>query len=91
MNLVSKEYVACRSDLTGRLVLSEFAGAATELRAAFLVNPHDLDGIKEAIRRAVWIDPKEERGRMRRRHRTVLPRDVHCWAHMFLTALGECS
>ena len=39
MNLVAKEYVAARADLTGRLVLSEFAGAASELRGAYLVNP----------------------------------------------------
>jgi putative ABC transport system permease protein len=42
MNLVAKEYVACRGDLGGALVLSEFAGAAAELKQAFLVNPHDI-------------------------------------------------
>ena len=36
-------------DLTGKLILSEFAGAATELRGAYMVNPHDTDGIKESI------------------------------------------
>ena len=44
MNLVAKEYVACRHDLRGALVLSEFAGAADELRQAFLVNPYDVEG-----------------------------------------------
>ena len=44
MNLVAKEYVACRSDLGGALVLSEFTGAAAELRQAYLVNPHDTRG-----------------------------------------------
>src|ERR1035438_4460290 len=39
MNVVAKEYVACRVDNTGALVLSEFAGAAQELRDAILVNP----------------------------------------------------
>jgi trehalose 6-phosphate synthase len=89
MNLVSKEYVACRGDLTGRLVLSEFAGAAAELRGALLVNPHDLNGIKETIGRAVSLDPKEETARMRRMHRAVLRWDVHLWARTFLAALGE--
>jgi trehalose 6-phosphate synthase len=42
MNLVAKEYVACRHDESGALVLSEFTGAADELGSAFLVNPHDL-------------------------------------------------
>ena len=53
MNLVAKEYVATRTDGSGALVLSEFAGASRELRHAILVNPHDLDGIKGAIRQAI--------------------------------------
>jgi trehalose 6-phosphate synthase len=65
MNLVAKEYVASRTDETGALLLSEFAGAARELDAAILVNPHDLDGIKGAIRDALDLDPAEARDRMR--------------------------
>jgi trehalose 6-phosphate synthase len=87
MNLVAKEYVACRMDATGSLVLSEFAGAAQELQAAILVNPHDLDGLKRAIRHAVDIDPAESTARMRRMRRVVRRRDVHAWAHGFLAAL----
>ena len=49
MNLVAKEYVACRFDDDGALVLSEFAGAAQELRQAWLVNPYDIDGMKSAL------------------------------------------
>ena len=56
MNLVAKEYVAARADIGGALVLSEFAGAAGELRQAFLCNPHDLDGVKDALMRAVNVD-----------------------------------
>ena len=59
MNLVAKEYVAARIDHGGALVLSEFAGAASELRQAFLCNPHDLDGIKDALLRAI----RRRRGR----------------------------
>ena len=59
MNLVAKEYVASRVDATGALVLSEFAGAARELHSAILVNPHDLDGIKDAIRHVIDLDPVE--------------------------------
>ncbi|MCC5697783.1 trehalose-6-phosphate synthase, partial [Klebsiella pneumoniae] len=47
MNLVCKEYVASRHDLGGALGLSEFAGAAAERTSAFLVNPHNLDGVKD--------------------------------------------
>ena len=87
MNLVAKEYVASRLAPTGALVLSEFAGAARELRAAFLVNPHDLDSIKEAIRKVIDIDPVEARSRMRRLRHVVGRKDVHAWARDFLTTL----
>ena len=65
MNLVAKEYVACRSDLGGALVLSEFTGAAAELRQAYLVNPHDLEGVKDAIEAALNQTDDEGRRRMR--------------------------
>ncbi len=91
MNLVAKEYVMCRGDLRGRLVLSEFAGAAGELGGAFMVNPHDLEGIKEAIRLAVDVAPKEERDRMSRMRRRTSRRDVYDWAESFLAALRQTS
>ncbi|MHB1598913.1 MAG: alpha,alpha-trehalose-phosphate synthase (UDP-forming), partial [Acidimicrobiales bacterium] len=92
MNLVAKEYVACRVDATGALVLSEFAGAARELRnAAILVNPHDLDGLKQAIRHAVDLDPTEGTARMRRMQRIVRRHDVQAWARTFLAALHTDS
>ena len=87
MNLVAKEYVAARVDATGALVLSEFAGAARELRNAILVNPHDLDGIKSAIRHVLDLDPVEAKARMRRLRRVVRHSDVFAWAHGFLAAL----
>ena len=88
MNLVAKEYVACRSDLGGALVLSEFTGAAAELRQAYLVNPHDLDGVKDAIEAALNQDPEEGRRRMRALRRQVLAHDVDRWARSFLDALA---
>jgi len=89
MNLVAKEYVMCRTDLTGRLVLSEFAGAAAELRGAFMVNPHDLEGVKEAIRLAVNAGPKEAKDRMTLMRRKTYRRDVYDWAESFLLALQQ--
>ncbi|HVA52354.1 MAG TPA: trehalose-6-phosphate synthase [Acidimicrobiales bacterium] len=91
MNLVAKEYVMTRRDLTGRLVLSEFAGAAAELRGAFMVNPHDLEGIKDAIRLAVNAGPKEARDRMSRMRRKTYRRDVYDWAESFLEALQQTN
>jgi trehalose 6-phosphate synthase len=91
MNLVCKEYVACRHDLGGALVLSEFAGAAAELTSAFLVNPHDLDGVKNAMHAALTIDPAEGRRRMRALRRQVLTHDVDRWARSFLDALHPAT
>jgi len=88
MNLVAKEYVACRSDLGGVLVLSEFAGAAIELKEAVLVNPHDTDGVKNALYSALTMTPGEGRKRMRALRRQVLSHDVDRWARSFLDALG---
>ncbi|HEX5740131.1 MAG TPA: trehalose-6-phosphate synthase [Pilimelia sp.] len=88
MNLVAKEYIAARGDLGGALVLSEFAGAASELKQAFLCNPHDPDGVKEALRRAVTVDDVEARRRMRVMQRHLRNHDVERWATSFLTELG---
>jgi alpha,alpha-trehalose-phosphate synthase [UDP-forming] len=87
MNLVAKEYVACRLDDSGALVLSEFTGAADELHGAFLVNPHDIEGMKEAIVRAATVPPAEARRRMRAMRRRVRDFDVSHWAAAFLGAL----
>jgi trehalose 6-phosphate synthase len=89
MNLVAKEYVACRSDLGGALVLSEFTGAAAELRQAYLANPHDLEGVKDAIEAALDQTPEEGRHRMRALRRQVLAHDVDRWARSFLDALAS--
>ncbi|WP_193046435.1 alpha,alpha-trehalose-phosphate synthase (UDP-forming) [Mycolicibacterium baixiangningiae] len=89
MNLVAKEYVACRSDLGGALVLSEFTGAAAELRQAYLTNPHHLEGVKDAIEAALSQEPEEGRRRMRALRRQVLAHDVDRWARAFLDALAD--
>jgi alpha,alpha-trehalose-phosphate synthase [UDP-forming] len=91
MNLVAKEYVACRADDTGALVLSEFTGAADELSGAFLVNPHDIEGMKDAIVRAATVPPAEARRRMRAMRRRVREFDVDRWASSFLAALQRAS
>jgi trehalose 6-phosphate synthase len=91
MNLVAKEYVAARVDLGGALVLSEFAGAAGELRQAFLCNPHDLQGVKDALSRAVHVDQHEASRRMRAMRRHLRAHDVAHWANSFLSALGVPS
>ncbi|WP_432830271.1 alpha,alpha-trehalose-phosphate synthase (UDP-forming) [Dactylosporangium sp. CA-092794] len=91
MNLVAKEYVGARADGGGAIVLSEFAGAAAELRQAFLCNPHDLDGVKDALMRAIHVDPVEGRKRMHAMHSHLRAHDVRTWADAFLDALGAAS
>nr|WP_318247110.1 trehalose-6-phosphate synthase [Microbacterium gallinarum] len=87
MNLVAKEYVATRTDNRGVLLLSEFAGAADELSSAVRINPHDIDGMKEAIMRAIEMPPAEQGRRMRALRRKVIENDVAKWSQSFLAAL----
>lgn len=88
MNLVAKEYIAARSDEQGVLVLSEFTGAADELAPGpLLVNPHDIDGMKDIIVAAAQMDPREQRRRMRRLRRKVMADDVAKWSESFLGVL----
>ncbi|MCC9206396.1 alpha,alpha-trehalose-phosphate synthase (UDP-forming) [Arthrobacter sp. zg-Y769] len=89
MNLVAKEYVAARTGNTGTLVLSEFTGAADQLRQAVLVNPHDIDGLKAAILTAVNMPTREASRRMRLMRRQVLQNDVERWSQNFLEALDQ--
>jgi trehalose 6-phosphate synthase len=87
MNLVAKEFVASRLDDTGALVLSEFAGAAAELTQAYLVNPHDLDGLKNGLLCALRAEPAEVRRRMRAMRTYLRRHDIRAWAEAYLTAL----
>ncbi|GGK72807.1 trehalose-6-phosphate synthase [Sphaerisporangium melleum] len=87
MNLVAKEYVSCRADLRGALVLSEFAGAADELKHAYLVNPYDVEGLKRQMITAMRATPHELSRRMRSMRRRVATYDVDRWAGEFLAAL----
>ncbi|MGI8625217.1 MAG: alpha,alpha-trehalose-phosphate synthase (UDP-forming) [Geodermatophilaceae bacterium] len=87
MNLVAKEYVAARGDLGGALVLSEFAGAAAEFKQAYLVNPHDINGVKDALVRALSDPPEDRRRRMRAMRRHLFAHDLDHWAQTFFDAL----
>jgi trehalose 6-phosphate synthase len=88
MNLIAKEYVACRHDLGGALVLSEFAGAWHELHQAFICNPHDIEGVKQTIMRAITAPEDERRRRMKALRKRVSVHDVQRWAARYLDALA---
>ncbi|MDG4799561.1 trehalose-6-phosphate synthase [Micromonospora sp. WMMD980] len=89
MNLVAKEYVAARVDGTGALLLSEFAGAAAEMEQAYLVNPHDLDGLKQGLLAALRAGPEDVAARMRAMREHLAHNDIHAWAASYLSALEE--
>ncbi len=91
MNLVAKEYVACRFDEDGVLVLSEFAGASDELKRALLINPHDIDGLKEAILQAISMPEGDRSARMRWLRKRVIEHDVTRWSSEFLKVLESRS
>jgi trehalose-6-phosphate synthase len=84
MNLVSKEFVASRDDEQGVLILSEFAGAACELKDALIVNPYDPDGTAAALAAALVMTPEEQGRRMRRLRNVIRKADAHRWASRML-------
>jgi len=89
MNLVSKEYIAAHDDDDGVLVLSKFAGAATELLDALIVNPYDIEGVAEAIHQALEMDPEERHKRMHRMRKYVMDHNIYRWAASILDDLRE--
>lgn len=90
MNLVAKEYVAAQNpDDPGVLVLSKFAGAANELDAALLVNPHDIDGVARALSVALSMSILERRERWSAMMGKLRARTIHQWFADFLAALDE--
>ena len=89
MNLVAKEFLAARRDERGVLILSQFTGAARELRDALLVNPYDIDQTAEAIRAALEMEPEEKQLRMHRMRRVVKEHNIYRWAGSLVTELCE--
>jgi alpha,alpha-trehalose-phosphate synthase [UDP-forming] len=95
MNLVAKEYVAVRTadegGADGVLLLSEFAGAADELREAVLVNPYDPEAIRRGLETCVVMPPEERRRRMRALGRRVAGADLGDWTRTFLERLAATA
>lgn len=90
MNLVAKEYCASNTHENGTLILSEFAGAASQMhRWALTVNPHDVDGVATAIHRACTMKPGDVRSRMRHLRRSIKANDIYRWVDDFLRAAAS--
>ncbi|MBV9526883.1 trehalose-6-phosphate synthase, partial [Sphingomonas sp.] len=89
MNLVAKEYVAAQNRADpGVLVLSEFAGAAKQLDAALLVNPHDLDGVARAIGRALSMSLDERSERWQAMMAVLQESSLDAWFKTYVEALA---
>ena len=82
MNLISKEYIAANED--GVLILSEFAGAAEDLEEAIIVNPHDVEGVADAIKDALEMPPEEREGRSKVLSEKVRKTNINWWLNKFL-------
>lgn len=90
MNLVAKEYVAAqRADNPGMLILSRFAGAATDMEDALQVNPHDSDEIATALHKALSMSAAERKVRWERLRTDVWRVTAASWARSFIAALSE--
>ena len=89
MNLVAKEYVGAQENGSGVLILSQFTGAARELRDALIVNPYDAEQMAEAIRSGLEMDPGEKKDRMERMRAILKERNIYRWAGDLITSLSK--
>jgi trehalose 6-phosphate synthase/phosphatase len=87
MNLVAKEYCACHTREDGALILSQFAGAAEQLKPdALLVNPYDVEQMADTISTAFRMNQADRSARMKRMRRNVRKENVFWWVDSFLAA-----
>jgi trehalose 6-phosphate synthase/phosphatase len=89
MNLVAKEYAVCQKARAGALILSEFAGASSELGEAFFVNPYDTEGMAARMHEVLSSSDEALADRMGALHRRVCAHTVHAWAQKFLDELAS--
>jgi len=89
MNLVAKEFVACKENDRGVLILSEMAGAAGELTEALIVNPNDINSIVSALETALNMEEEEQISRMQTMQQFLNRYDISRWAIDFVDSLRE--
>ncbi len=89
MNLVAKEYIACRTDHTGVLILSEMAGAANELNEALIINPNNFEQVANAIKQAIEMPEEEQKQRNIVMRERIERYNVERWATEFLQNLTD--
>lgn len=89
MNLIAKEFIATKRDGKGVLILSEMAGAVSELGEAVVVNAHNKTAIIEAIKKALEMPPEEQIERNRLMQSRLSRYNVTRWAHDFTEMLAD--
>lgn len=89
MNLVAKEYVACRVNKKGVLILSEMAGVAKEMSEALIINPHNFNQIADSIKDAIEMPECEQEERLSFIQERVKHYNVKRWASDFTHALDK--
>lgn len=89
MNLVAKEYVAARTDENGVLILSQFTGAARDMRGALVVNPYSAEESSAALYQALTMSPAEQHRRMKTLRSGVADYNVYRWAAELIKALAR--
>ncbi|MBC6607582.1 bifunctional alpha,alpha-trehalose-phosphate synthase (UDP-forming)/trehalose-phosphatase [Hymenobacter sp. BT188] len=88
MNLVAKEYIACKTDQRGVLILSERAGAAQELSDALLINPTATGKVADVLHQALTMPEEEQKNRMSSLQALVRQYDVFAWTELFMNRLA---
>ncbi len=87
MNLVAKEFCACSLEENSVLILSEFAGAASQMyKHALIVNPYDIENIADAIHQAYTMPYEEREKRMKLLRKSIHKNDIFLWVNNFLKA-----
>ena len=91
MNLVAKEFVAANIEEDGVLLLSQFTGAARQLREALAINPYAVDEVAERIYQALTMEEREVRLRLRRLRESVRVNNVYKWATDIIQKLSKLA
>ena len=91
MNLVAKEYIACREDKTGVLILSEMTGASQEMSESLLINPNDYDKVAETLKRAIEMPKEEQIVRNTALQKRLKRYNVERWSSDFMETLKETA
>ena len=87
MNLVAKEYIAAKKDLSGALILSQFTGASRELNDAVLINPYSIEDFADSIKLVIDMPQEEKKRRMENMRRIISENNIYRWAANIITEL----